>query len=223
MRGWQPTAPRPILPSLTGRRPRPRGCDGAHWSDPGARRIPIPLHGRRPRSWGRDGAPEAGRAWWPRGPSRVGRVPPPQPMVGQAVEAGAGLASAGSGTRGGRGERCQRGYKGGRSSLRREPGGRKLLPRPQRLGGAGRADSGAGSPPAPLRPRLPQCLAGTAATARGPEDFCSAAVGGVGEPGGGPGPGGVRIAGEPLPIFRWEQIRQHGLPGDKWLVMERRD
>ncbi|XP_038193342.1 fatty acid desaturase 3 [Arvicola amphibius] len=28
--------------------------------------------------------------------------------------------------------------------------------------------------------------------------------------------------GAPLPIFRWEQIRQHDLPNDKWLVIERR-
>ncbi|XP_057583599.1 fatty acid desaturase 3 isoform X2 [Hippopotamus amphibius kiboko] len=42
-------------------------------------------------------------------------------------------------------------------------------------------------------------------------------MGGVGEPGGGP----VRL-GAPLPTFRWEQIRPHNLPGDKWLVIERR-
>ncbi|KAL6086960.1 hypothetical protein STEG23_031812 [Scotinomys teguina] len=46
---------------------------------------------------------------------------------------------------------------------------------------------------------------------------------GVGEPGGGPGPReGPAPLGAPLPIFRWEQIRQHDLPGDKWLVIERR-
>lgn len=49
------------------------------------------------------------------------------------------LASAGAGTRGGRGESCQRGYKGGKSSLRGEPGGRTLVRRPQRQGGAGKA------------------------------------------------------------------------------------
>lgn len=49
------------------------------------------------------------------------------------------------------------------------------------------------------------------------------AMGGVGEPGGGPGPReGPAPLGAPLPIFRWEQIRQHDLPGDKWLVIERR-
>ncbi|XP_044919304.1 fatty acid desaturase 3 isoform X2 [Mustela lutreola] len=42
-------------------------------------------------------------------------------------------------------------------------------------------------------------------------------MGGVGEPGEGPAPPGA-----PLPTFRWEQIRQHNLPGDKWLVIERR-
>ncbi|XP_051002067.1 fatty acid desaturase 3 [Acomys russatus] len=48
-------------------------------------------------------------------------------------------------------------------------------------------------------------------------------MGGVGEPGGGPGPReGPAPLGAPLPIFRWEQIRQHDLPGDKWLVIERR-
>lgn len=60
-------------------------------------------------------------------------------------------------------------------------------------------------------------------TYRGPEDLCTAAMGGVGEPGGGPGPReGPAPLGAPLPIFRWEQIRQHDLPGDKWLVIERR-
>ena len=44
-----------------------------------------------------------------------------------------------------------------------------------------------------------------------------AAMGGVGEPGGGPAQ-----LGAPLPTFRWEQIRPHNLPGDKWLVIERR-
>ncbi|XP_034501461.1 fatty acid desaturase 3 isoform X4 [Ailuropoda melanoleuca] len=42
-------------------------------------------------------------------------------------------------------------------------------------------------------------------------------MGGVGEPGGGPAQPGA-----PLPTFRWEQIRQHNLPDDKWLVIERR-
>uniref|UniRef100_A0A8D2B3N5 Fatty acid desaturase 3 n=1 Tax=Sciurus vulgaris TaxID=55149 RepID=A0A8D2B3N5_SCIVU len=48
-------------------------------------------------------------------------------------------------------------------------------------------------------------------------------MGGVGEPGRGPGPreGPVQL-GAPLPIYRWEQIRAHDLPGDKWLVIERR-
>ncbi|XP_003798782.1 fatty acid desaturase 3 [Otolemur garnettii] len=48
-------------------------------------------------------------------------------------------------------------------------------------------------------------------------------MGGVGEPGGGRGPreGSVRPR-APLPTFRWEQIRPHDLPGDKWLVIERR-
>lgn len=67
------------------------------------------------------------------------------------IGARAGLASAGAGTRGGRGERCQRGYKGGKSSLRGEPGRRTLLRRPQRQGGAGGAGGGrpliATSPP----------------------------------------------------------------------------
>lgn len=46
---------------------------------------------------------------------------------------------------------------------------------------------------------------------------------GVGEPGEGPGPReGLAQLGAPLPTFRWEQIRQHNLPGDKWLVIERR-
>uniref|UniRef100_A0A8D0U230 Cytochrome b5 heme-binding domain-containing protein n=1 Tax=Sus scrofa TaxID=9823 RepID=A0A8D0U230_PIG len=42
-------------------------------------------------------------------------------------------------------------------------------------------------------------------------------MGGVGEPGGRPAQ-----LGAPLPTFRWEQIRPHNLPGDKWLVIERR-
>nr|XP_030689814.1 fatty acid desaturase 3 isoform X1 [Globicephala melas] len=42
-------------------------------------------------------------------------------------------------------------------------------------------------------------------------------MGGVGEPGGGPAQLGAT-----LPTFRWEQIRPHNLPGDKWLVIERR-
>lgn len=50
-----------------------------------------------------------------------------------------------------------------------------------------------------------------------------AAMGGVGEPGGEPGPreGPARL-GAPLPTFCWEQIRPHNLPGDMWLVIERR-
>ncbi|XP_047372881.1 fatty acid desaturase 3 isoform X2 [Sciurus carolinensis] len=48
-------------------------------------------------------------------------------------------------------------------------------------------------------------------------------MGGVGEPGRGPGPReGPAQLGAPLPIYRWEQIRAHDLPGDKWLVIERR-
>ncbi|KAF5926038.1 hypothetical protein HPG69_016074 [Diceros bicornis minor] len=48
-------------------------------------------------------------------------------------------------------------------------------------------------------------------------------MGGVGEAGGGPGPReGPAQLGAPLPTFRWEQIRSHNLPGDKWLVIERR-
>lgn len=48
-------------------------------------------------------------------------------------------------------------------------------------------------------------------------------MGGVREPGGGPGPRqGPAQLGAPLPTFRWEQIRPHNLPGDKWLVIERR-
>lgn len=39
-------------------------------------------------------------------------------------------------------------------------------------------------------------------------------MGGVREPGGG--------RGALLPTLRWEQIRAHNLPGDKWLVIERR-
>ncbi|XP_072826184.1 fatty acid desaturase 3 isoform X4 [Vicugna pacos] len=42
-------------------------------------------------------------------------------------------------------------------------------------------------------------------------------MGGVGEPGRGPAQPRA-----PLPTFRWEQIRPHNLPGDKWLVIERR-
>ncbi|XP_048217109.1 fatty acid desaturase 3 [Perognathus longimembris pacificus] len=48
--------------------------------------------------------------------------------------------------------------------------------------------------------------------------------GGVGEPGG--GGSGPRAEppprGPPLPALRWEQIRPHHLPGDQWLVLERR-
>ncbi|KAF6103267.1 fatty acid desaturase 3 [Phyllostomus discolor] len=48
-------------------------------------------------------------------------------------------------------------------------------------------------------------------------------MGGVAEPGGEPGPreGPARL-GAPLPTFCWEQIRPHNLPGDMWLVIERR-
>ncbi|XP_070313582.1 fatty acid desaturase 3 isoform X4 [Odocoileus virginianus] len=42
-------------------------------------------------------------------------------------------------------------------------------------------------------------------------------MGGVGEPDWGP-----EQRGAPLPTLRWEQIRRHNLPGDKWLVIERR-
>lgn len=48
-------------------------------------------------------------------------------------------------------------------------------------------------------------------------------MGGVGKLGGRPEPReGPTPLGAPLPIFRWEQIRQHDLPDDKWLVIERR-
>ncbi|XP_027624537.1 fatty acid desaturase 3 isoform X5 [Tupaia chinensis] len=48
-------------------------------------------------------------------------------------------------------------------------------------------------------------------------------MGGIGEPGGGPGPReGPAQAGAPLPTCCWEQIRPHDQPGDKWLVIERR-
>nr|KAF6465052.1 fatty acid desaturase 3 [Rousettus aegyptiacus] len=48
-------------------------------------------------------------------------------------------------------------------------------------------------------------------------------MGGVGEPGRGPGPReGPAQLGATLPTFCWEQIRPHDLPGDKWLVIERR-
>lgn len=48
-------------------------------------------------------------------------------------------------------------------------------------------------------------------------------MGSVGEPGGGPrARDGPAQRGVPLPTFRWEQIRPHDLPGDKWLVIERR-
>lgn len=36
------------------------------------------------------------------------------------------------------------------------------------------------------------------------------------------GGGGVDGPAQPLPTFRWPQIRLHNLPGDKWLVIERR-
>lgn len=50
-----------------------------------------------------------------------------------------------------------------------------------------------------------------------------AAMGSVGEPGREPGArDGPAQRGVPLRTFRWEQIRQHNLPGDKWLVIERR-
>ena len=42
-------------------------------------------------------------------------------------------------------------------------------------------------------------------------------MGGVGEPDWEPGQRGA-----PLPTLRWEQVRRHNLPGDKWLVIERR-
>lgn len=48
-------------------------------------------------------------------------------------------------------------------------------------------------------------------------------MGGVGKPGAGPGSReGPAQLGAPLPTFRWEQIRPHNLPGDKWLVIKRR-
>lgn len=88
-----------------------------------------------------------GRAWCPQ--ALAGRASPfaTPPSLGSQwrwrcrawIGAGAGLASVGAWTRGGRGERCQRGYKGGKSSLRGEPGKRTFVRRPQRQGGAGRA------------------------------------------------------------------------------------
>lgn len=57
----------------------------------------------------------------------------------------------------------------------------------------------------------------------GARGLLHAAMSGVGEPGGGPGPReGPAQRGAPLPTFYWEQIRPHNLPGDKWLVIERR-
>lgn len=57
----------------------------------------------------------------------------------------------------------------------------------------------------------------------GARGLLHAAMGGVGELGGGPGPReGPAQLGAPLPTFCWEQIRPHNLPGDKWLVIERR-
>lgn len=57
----------------------------------------------------------------------------------------------------------------------------------------------------------------------GSRKLLHAAMGGVGEADGGPGPHeGPAQLGAPLPTLRWEQIRSHNLPGDKWLVIERR-
>ena len=51
----------------------------------------------------------------------------------------------------------------------------------------------------------------------GSRGLLRAAMGGVGEPDWEPGQRGA-----PLPTLRWEQVRRHNLPGDKWLVIERR-
>lgn len=70
----------------------------------------------------------------------------------------------------------------------------------------------------PLGPRLAP-LGDSVGPRRGTRGrgLSHAAMGGVGEPG-----RGHAQPGAPLPTFRWEQIRQHNLPGDKWLVIERR-
>ncbi|KAG8505685.1 Fatty acid desaturase 3, partial [Galemys pyrenaicus] len=115
-------------------------------------------------------------------------------------------AAAGPG-RGGRrrGGRCQRGYKGGKSCLRRA--GRRTL-YGGRSGWAGPGDAGGGEGPPGRRLRSPRVAERTC----GP-GACARSMGGV---------GGPARPGAPLPTFRWEQIRQHNLPGDKWLVLERR-
>lgn len=120
-------------------------------------------------------------------------------------------AAAGAGVRGGRGERCQRDYKGVKSC--RQTARRTLVRRPQRQGGA--AEQRVAAEEVFERGLAPQEVSfGEVPASRG---LLHAAMGGVGEPGGGPAQLGAT-----LPTFRWEQIRPHNLPGDKWLVIERR-
>lgn len=171
-----------------------------------------------------------GRAWWPPRPSRVGRTPsrhrPPRAANGGG---GAALGLEPARDWPARGPGRGAGEASAVSAVIREgkvpcaesrAGARSYGGRSGRAGPAGRAVA---EEDPRSRPRLPRCLSQTSVTFRGPEDLCTAAMGGVGEPGGGPGPReGPAPLGAPLPIFRWEQIRQHDLPGDKWLVIERR-
>lgn len=69
------------------------------------------------------------------------------------------------------------------------------------------------------------CCAEPAAQAR---TAAARGAGPRGSPREAPGPGRAQrgaamgSVGAPLPTLRWEQIRAHDLPGDKWLVIERR-
>lgn len=193
--------------------------------------VPIPLLGRTasPRNWGRDsaggragrGGPRGSRGW---GEPLARHRPPPAANEGGGAAPGLEPARDWPARGPGRGA----GEASAVSAVIREgkvpcaesrADARSYGGRSGRAGPAGRA---AKEDPR-SRPRLSWCLSQASATFRGPEGLCTAAMGGVGEPGGGPGPReGPAPLGAPLPTFRWEQIRQHDLPGDKWLVIERR-
>lgn len=89
--------------------------------------------------------------------------------------------------------------------------------------GRGRGEAGSGGEAPGKATWLPLVSRGALEEVSGARGLLHAAMGGVGEPGRGPGPReGPAQLGATLPTFCWEQIRPHDLPGDKWLVIERR-
>lgn len=89
--------------------------------------------------------------------------------------------------------------------------------------GRGRRGAGGGGGAPGKATWLPWVSRGDLEEVSGAQGLLHAAMGGIGEPGGGPGPReGPAQLGATLPTFCWEQIRPHDLPGDKWLVIERR-